>query len=349
MKVAIITDTHFCFKKSNKTYHDYFEKFYKNVFFPALEERQIDSVIHMGDAFDNRRGVDYWGLEWAQRVVYNKLRDLDITVYQIMGNHDAYHKTTNDINSIETLLHHYENVIPVTDPKEFIIGDLKCLLLPWICKENEERTFKIVKNTKAKVIFGHLELQGFSLFPGQVQTHGMSSEKFQKFDRVFTGHYHTRSSDGKVFYLGNPYQMFWSDVDDKRGFHIFDTETYELEFVENPYTMFRKIYYSDLDFEEFDFSSLEDKNIKILVTKKTDQLKYEKFISNILKEKIVDLKITENTNLDLNNLKIDDNDSEDTLSVLNKYIDESDFNLNKNMIKKILQDTYKEALELEIA
>ena len=31
-----------------------------------------------------------------------------------------------------------------------------------------------------------------------------------------------------------------------RGFHIlFDTETRELEFIQNPYEMFHKIYYDD--------------------------------------------------------------------------------------------------------
>ena len=349
MKVAVITDTHFCFKKFSKVYHDYFERFYSNVFFPTLEDRKITHVIHMGDAFDNRRGVDYWGLEWAQRVVYNKFRDLSIEVYQIMGNHDAYHKNTNTINSVETLLYHYDNIIPITDPKEYNIGGLDCLMLPWICKDNEQRTFELIQNTKAKVVFGHLELQGFSLFPGHPQTHGMSVEKFEKFDRVYSGHYHTRSNDGKIFYLGNPYQMFWSDVNDKRGFSIFDTETYEIEFIENPYYMYEKIYYSDLDYKKFDFSTLENKNVKVLVQQRTNQLQYEKFISEILKRNIVDLKISETVDLESERVDIINIDSEDTLSILNKYIEDADFNLNKNKVKKILQDVYKEAIELEIA
>ena len=56
---------------------------------------------------------------------------------------------------------------------------------------------------------------------------------------------------GKSFILGNPYQMFWNDVDDKRGFHIFDTETNELEFIENPYTIFERIYYEDNNHRTF--------------------------------------------------------------------------------------------------
>lgn len=348
MKIGVITDTHYCFKKSNKNYHDYFERFYNDIFFPTLEDRRIEKVVHMGDAFDNRKGVDYWGLEWAQRVVYDRLRELGITVYQICGNHDCSFKTTNKINSIDTLLKEYENIIPIVSPKEITIGELKSLMIPWICKENENETFDLLQNSTAKVVFGHLELNGFTLFPGQPQTHGMETEKFEKFDRVFTGHYHTRSNDGKIFYLGNPYQMYWSDVNDTRGFNIFDTETYDIEFIENPYNMFEKIYYSNSSVDDFDFSIVDGKNIKVIVNEKSNQSDYDLFISEILKRNIIDLKIVENLDVNDNLVNLVDFECEDTLGILNKYIEEADFKLDKNIMKKIISDTYKEALEMEV-
>jgi hypothetical protein len=39
--------------------------------------------------------------------------------------------------------------------------------------------------------------------------------------------------------------------------------------------------------------------------------------------------------------------TEDTLSILDKYVEESEFNLNKTVIKNLLRDVYKEALEIE--
>ena len=59
MRVAIITDTHYGARKGSKHLHDYFELFYKNVFFPSLEEEGIDTIIHMGDVFDSRKSVSY--------------------------------------------------------------------------------------------------------------------------------------------------------------------------------------------------------------------------------------------------------------------------------------------------
>lgn len=348
MKIACITDTHFCFKRSNKEYHDYFEKFYETTFHPTLEARTIDCVVHMGDAFDNRKGVDYWGLEWAQRVFYDRLLENKITLFQICGNHDVEKKSTNRYNSIDTLLRDYSNVERITEPKEFMISNLKCLFIPWICKDNELKTFELLESTSSKVVFGHLELSGFTLFPGLIQAHGMSSEKFKKFDRVFSGHYHTQSNDGRIFYLGNPYQMFWSDVDDVRGFHIFDTQTYELEFIQNPYSMFERIYYSDIDYKNFDYSIVENKNVKIVIKQKTNQSEYDRFINEILKYNIVDLKIVENSDVNDDLVEFTELDCEDTLTTLNKYIEQSDFKLNKELIRKILYDTYQEAVQLEV-
>lgn len=347
MKIALVSDSHFNFKKSNQIYHDYFERFYADIFFPTLEERRIDTVIHLGDAFDNRKGVDYWALDWAQRVFYDRLNDLNINLIQICGNHDSFYKNSNKINAIDTLLRSYKNINSFSSPGEIKIGNLQCLIVPWICADNEEETFSLMEKTKAQVVFGHLELQGFNLFPGKANTHGLTTERFEKFDRVFSGHYHTRSNNGKIFYLGNPYQMFWNDVDDKRGFHIFDTETYELEFISNPYNLYERFYYEDADWKDFDYSIFENKNVKIIVKERTSQSDYDKFISKILETNIVDLSIVELIDLDDTNVNFDDIEPEDTFAVLSKYVEEADFSLDKDMIKNILHNTYKEALELE--
>lgn len=348
MKICCITDTHISFKKSNQVFHNYFEKFYNDIFFPELERRKIKTVIHLGDAFDNRKGIDYWGLEWAQRVVYDRFKELNITVYQICGNHDVQLRNTNRHNAIATLLRDYDNIIPIVGPCNYNIDGVETIFVPWICKDNEEETFNLIQNTKSKLLFGHLELTGFTLFPGQVSTHGLDREKFNTFDRVFSGHYHTRSNDGKVFYLGNPYQMFWSDVNDTRGFHIFDNKTYDLEFIKNPYSLYEKIYYSDNDIEDFNVKNLIGKYIKVIVKNKSNETQYNKFISKLTDLDIIDLKIVDLNIVDDLNVNFDNIDPEDTLATLNKYIEESDFSLNKDTIKKILQGVYQEALEMEV-
>jgi DNA repair exonuclease SbcCD nuclease subunit len=347
MKIGLITDTHFNFKKANKNFHDYFAKFYSTVFFPYLKDNNIKNVIHLGDAFDNRKGIDYWALKWAKENVYDQFLNLGIKVYSIVGNHDIYYKNTNEVNSLDGLLREYDNVIKISSPEEFNINGLDVLMLPWICQKNETETMDIIEKTDAKVLFGHLELSGFPVFPGQNQPHGMDKKVFKKFEKVFSGHYHTRSDDGKIFYLGNPYQMFWNDYNDSRGFNVFDTETLEIEFVKNPYSIFEKIYYEDNDETEIDEETYTDKIVKLIVRKKTDQHKFDKFVDKLLSLSLIELKISDVLDIDDSNYQYQEGEVEDTLSILDKYIEESEFNFDKDIAKKIIKDVYREALEIE--
>jgi DNA repair exonuclease SbcCD nuclease subunit len=347
MKIGLITDTHYNFRKANKVFHEYFAKFYDEIFFPTLKKNKIKTVIHLGDAFDNRKGVDYWALDWAKENVYDRFQDLGITVYNIVGNHDAYYKNSNEINAIDTLLQQYYNVVKVSKPAEYTIEGMETVLLPWICTDNEKETFELLEKTEAKVIFGHLELNGFSVYPGHIHEEGLDKKVFQKFERVYSGHYHTRSDDGKIFYLGNPYQMFWNDVNDKRGFHIFDTDDYKLDYYQNPHTMFERVYYENNNPKDFDAYYLTDKMVKIVVRQRDDYKMFDKFVDSIVKVNPLELKIIENVDVYDEDVNCDEIPTEDTLSILDKYVEESEFELDKNTIKKLLREFYKEALEVE--
>jgi DNA repair exonuclease SbcCD nuclease subunit len=345
MKVAILTDTHYGARKGSKYLHDYFELFYKNVFFPALKEHGVEAVIHMGDAFDSRKSIDYQSLEWAKRVVFEPLRDYD--VHMIIGNHDCYYKNTNNVNSPSLLLQTYPNIRTYSSPQTVKVGGLDIMMVPWICSENYDETLKQIKKTKAKIAMGHLELQGFRVNRNLVmEDHGLEANIFSNFTKVFSGHYHTRSDNGTVFYLGNPYEMYWTDVNDTRGFHIFDTETLEHTPINNPYKLFYNIYYDDTPYQLFDITEYENKIVKVIVRKKSKPKDFEKFIDKLYTAGIQDLKIVENFEIQENeDFEIDE--EENTMSILNRYIDEAEFEFDKNVIKGIFQDLYRQACEVE--
>ena len=185
MKIAIITDTHFGGRRGSKTFHEFWQKFYDNVFFPELEKRDIKYCIHMGDAFDNRKNVDYWSLNWAKENVYDKFKNLGVKVWQLVGNHDVYYKNTNKINSVDSLLCSYDNIVPISKPGEYDINGFKAFMLPWICEDNFIETESAIASTESKIAFGHLELHGFELYPGCVQQRGIDKEIISKFDTVF--------------------------------------------------------------------------------------------------------------------------------------------------------------------
>jgi len=345
MKIAIITDTHWSARKSSRFLHDYFELFYKNIFFPTLEREGITTVIHMGDAFDNRKGIDFWGLEWTRKVVLEPLRKYNTHI--IVGNHDIFLRNSTEINSPNLLLKDYPNIKTYSSPETINVGGLDIMMIPWICSENYDETINHIQKTKAKVAMGHLELQGFRVNRNLVmEDHGLDANIFSKFKKVFSGHYHTRSDNGWVYYLGNPYEMYWTDVNDTRGFHIFDTETLEHTPVDNPYKLFYNIYYEDTPYQLFDTTEYENKIVKVIVRKKSKPKDFEKFIDKLYNSKIQELKIIENFEIQENkNFEVEED--ENTISILNRYIDESEFQFDKSIIKNIFQDLYQQACEVE--
>jgi len=345
MKVAIITDQHFGARKNSKLFHDYFLKFYENVFFPTLKEEGITTVIDMGDTFDSRKGIDFSALSWAKNNYYDRLQAMGVTVHTIVGNHTAYYKNTNEVNAVDLLLREYDNVTVYSEPTEVTLDKLKVLFIPWINQENYETTISSIKTTSSICAMGHLELQGFRVNKSIVMEHGMESKLFEKFSHVFSGHYHTRSDNGRIFYLGNPYELFWNDLNDKRGFHIFDTETLEHTPINNPYRMFYSIYYEDTNHQTFDTREYENKIVKVIVRKKTDTKQFEKFIDKLYASNVSDLKVVENFVIEESE-EFEAFESEDTLSILNRYIQEAEINLDKSVVQRMMQEIYQEACEL---
>jgi len=267
MKVAIITDQHFGARKNSKLFHDYFLKFYNEVFFPRLEEEGITTVVDMGDTFDSRKGIDFSALSWAKNNYYDRLRDMGVMVHTIVGNHTAYYKNTNEVNAVDLLLREYDNVQVYSKCEEVLLDKLKVLFIPWINAENYQDTVNAVKVSNSVCAMGHLELNGFRAHRGHVMEEGLACDLFEKFDKVFSGHFHTRSDDGRIYYLGNPYEMFWNDANDKRGFVIFDTDTLKWEYIDNPNRMFYNIYYEDTPYQTFDTREYENKIVKVIVVR----------------------------------------------------------------------------------
>ena len=342
--VAIITDQHLDGRKGNINFWNYFKKFYDDVFFPTLEKKKIKTVLDLVDTFDQRKGIDFNVWNRIRTHYFQRLEDMGIEVHMIVGNHTAYYKNTNYVNSPSLLLKEFPNISIYAEPTEITVQGRKICLLPWINSENKQDTLDLIESTDAEIAMGHLELDGFEMTPGLVG-HGMSPKVFSNFKKVFTGHYHHKSKKGNITYLGNPYEMFWNDIEDTRGFHIFDTETLEHTPVNNPYRMFYTIYYNDHNHQTFDTRELEDKIVKVIVRKKSSPKKFEKFIDKLYNSNVHELKVVENFQLQESE-DFEAFESEDTLSILNRYVEESEINLDKSRVQEMLQSVYQEACEL---
>ena len=351
MKIGIITDTHFGARNDNLNFNDYFYKFYDNVFFPVLKERGITTCVHMGDVVDRRKFISYRIASDFRKRFINKFQELGIDLHIIIGNHDTYYKNTNEVNSMEELVGSDRFKI-YTESKIVEFDGIPILFVPWINVNNYDKSVKLLNTAKSDIIMGHLGISGFEMHRGQVSLDGHKKEMFRRFDTVFSGHFHHKSDDGQIYYLGTPYQITWSDYDDPKGFHIFDTETRELERIINPYILFRKIYYDDTqeDYNNHDITQYENQYVKLIVVNKKDLYEFDKFVDRLLMADAYEVKIIEDfSELDASNVSDDIvENTEDTMTLLEKYIDELDVTLNKDRLKNTMRNLYIEAQDLEL-
>jgi DNA repair exonuclease SbcCD nuclease subunit len=350
MRVALITDTHWGARNDSIQCIEYYRKFYNNIFFPKLKEEGIFDIIMLGDTFDRRKYTNHVTLYHAKKIFFDVAYDSDITITMIAGNHDVAFKNTNDVNSPELVLAEYSNTVIISRPETVSIHGTPVCFLPWICADNYADSMKEIQTTKAEICMGHLEIAGFTMYRGVEAHDGLSKESFNKFDMVFSGHYHHKSDDGHVYYLGNPYELTWQDYKDPRGFHLFDFDTRKLEFIHNTYSLFERFEYDDTSFDPdgIDISFVTDKYVKIIVINKSDFYKFDKFITRVYTRNPLDVKIVENLS-EFNDGEVDDNiNLEDTSSVLSNYIDSVETEVDKEKIKNFMKALYTEAVNKEV-
>jgi DNA repair exonuclease SbcCD nuclease subunit len=342
MKILLITDQHFGVRNDNLVFIEKYRQFYSNVVLPTIDKLGITEVIALGDTFDRRKGINFNSLDAAKEMWFTPLSERGVHLTMLVGNHDIYYKNTLRINAPDLLLGEYSNIDIVDDPQQRHIGDTDILLLPWICDANRERTRVETEKSSASICMGHLELNGFEALPGHRMEHGDDPSVYSKFDLVCSGHFHMKSRKGQINYLGNPYQLYWNDFGQKRGFHILNTDTKKLTFYRNPYDIFQKIYYHDDCLAEIKEMDLKGSYVKLVVEEKNDQVKFDQTIRYLQHCEAADLKIIEDTTYELGE-DVDDVEVEDTLTILERCVAEMP---NKDSIFGILKSLYVESLEV---
>jgi DNA repair exonuclease SbcCD nuclease subunit len=347
-KVALVTDTHFGARSDSVPFDKFFRKFYDETFFPEIDRREIKTIFHLGDCFDRRKYINFNTLSSCRDYFFDAAKQRGIEVVMIVGNHDTFFKNTNNVNSPGLLLNDYTNVTAYSGPVEYSVDGTSILLMPWICTDNYNECMNAIKISNSQVLFGHFEIAGFQMYKGHENDEGFDPKLFEKFDLVCSGHFHHRSSKGNITYLGNPYEMTWADYDDARGFHIFDTGTRELEFIENPNHTFTKIYYDDTKDIGYSDEDFADKHIKLIVVNKTDYYKFDQFVDSIYKANPLELKIVEDmSEFEAQALGDEPVDVEDTLTLLSQYVDAIETEADKDKIKTLMKTLYVEAQNYE--
>jgi DNA repair exonuclease SbcCD nuclease subunit len=215
------------------------------------KDSEIEKIFVLGDLFDNRHAVNVLTIN---RVIdFFKRHEGDVIWYIILGNHDLYYKSSTEVSSLVVLDRiKYVNIID----KPTLIGDT--LLLPWVTDYEQFRN-EVEGKMDCERMFGHLDVIGakMDIFNNRAEQGFGKEELFKHWKHIYTGHYHihseTTQGDCKLTYLGSPYQLNRSEIEDK-GFYILDTDIEDLKLVRNQHCIeYKKIKYPEFPENPEDF------------------------------------------------------------------------------------------------
>ncbi|UTS51959.1 recombination endonuclease subunit [Synechococcus phage BUCT-ZZ01] len=351
MKIAIIGDTHWGNKNDSPVFYDYFNRCYEWIF-ETLDKHNVVDVIQVGDMFDRRKFINFKTLYEARETFLQRLNS-GFNTYAIVGNHDVFYKNTNKVNSLDLLLGEFKNIkVNSNKPMTVNIAGIDVDMYPWITEDNYSECveYAATKNN-SKVAVGHFEFANFELYKGRLADHGMNHKIFERYDVVFSGHYHTHSVKDNIVYTGIPYELMWSDWSDQKGIVLLDTETLQWEFVPNPISLFTKVYYDDSEsVPSTEFLNITGKYVKLVVSRKTNIEAYEKFFDALMRQEPLDLKVVEESVQaaidDVEDAKLE---FDDTPTLMETFVDGLDeIDLEKPVLKNMLRNLYTEANTFKI-
>lgn len=309
-KIGIISDLHLGVHSNSSQWH-------KIALEWARWQRQeflnhnIKDIIFCGDWHHSRSEISVNTLQVSADIL-NIFSDFNL--YIVIGNHDIYYKHRTDINSL-SIFKGRTNIYVVDSIQTIEHQDRSIVLCPW--------NTQVRDIPSADVIFGHFEIETFKMNTFKTCDEGIKiKDLLQKSSLIISGHFHNRHektfSAGTILYVGNPFQMDFSDVGNTKGYHILDINTLEYVFYENKISpQYKKITLSEL----VEYGTIDD-NIKNIFSNNIVKLKIDK---NISQEDLDILLVTVNSfvpenltiDYDITNSSIISNKDEKDLSGIN--------------------------------
>jgi hypothetical protein len=352
--IALVTDSHHGIRGDNQNFAAYQRRFFQEIFYPKLDELGIKTIIHLGDIVDRRKYIEFQTAKNLREDVIEPAMKRGIDFHVIIGNHDTRYKGTNEVNVMNQIFKDfkYENLKWYSEPEVVTFDNLPILFMPWINNGNRAACIEKIANSNEEVLMGHLEIAGFQMYKGTISEHGDPIELFTKFDQVMSGHFHHRSKNRNITYLGAPYEMTWSDFNDPRGFHIYDTKTRELTFIENPLKLFHKVFYDDssgnMESVLIIPDYLEGTYVKVIVKSKNNPYWFDQYIDKLEKMNTLNVQVVDD-NHKLTEQNSDDivDEAQDTSSIMKMYVSQTCNENQQKLIIELLDSLYLEALTVE--
>jgi DNA repair exonuclease SbcCD nuclease subunit len=226
----MITDTHFGVRNSSTEWLDIMKEYFSDFFIPLLkkEKKEGDFLIHLGDVFDSRHSLNLLVMNTGIDIFEEISKIMPIVI--ILGNHDIYKKTSNDVNSVK-VLKWIPNIKVLEEPEVISVCEKKLLFMPW--RANHEEEAECVSKNQADFLFCHTEAKGLKFNRSTTIESGIDLSKLKSFRKIYAGHIHYAQKTGNFRMLGCPYPMTRSDINNEKGIWCLDIKSEEEIFYPN--------------------------------------------------------------------------------------------------------------------
>ena len=251
-KVLIIGDLHIGARNNSTTFLEFMRSYFTKELYPLIEAEGVTHVIQLGDTLDKRKSIDFTVSAFLIKEWFSWFDDHDVQLWSVIGNHDTYYKSTNEVSGVKQYEPLFRNVHIVDEPTVLELGKTKFHLVPWVSPENKDRMEEYIAQAASedgyRILCGHFELAGFLINRSFTSPHGtIETEALQGFDQVLSGHYHTPSINGNIEYVGTPYALTWSDYGDRKKVVLLspDDPEHTRQDVVTRETLFHKVVFQD--------------------------------------------------------------------------------------------------------
>ena len=335
MKYLLFTDLHMGVHNNSSVWLDASLMLAKEIV-DVCFKNNITKVIFLGDFFNDRRSLNTKTISYAHEFI-SILKDLE--VYIVIGNHDVYYRNTTDVHSMK-MFNEFEHVTIVNDLLQ--VSD-KITLVSWAADWSKATT---------PVIMGHFEINGCLMDNRTIfENSEFDVASFKNYEMVLSGHFHTPSVNRNVIYIGSAMPFTFSDVDSKRGYCIFDEDTYQLihwEFKECPKYV---IQYSNQPIVK---ERIAGNVVKLVYVEELSSLQNEKLVADIqLHEPLflhVDFKNIKTIDDEGQALHLNSNESihlKSNLDIIDSYIDSvtTPKYINDDMLKAIIKQLHDDTVQ----
>jgi len=246
-RVWFITDTHLGVKNNSAEWIESMREYFFNWFFPLIEKeyKEGDVLLHLGDWYDSRQSVNLRVLNLGVDIAEKMSSIFKDGIYVLIGNHDAWNKSTNDINSLKSIKW-IPNLTIFEEPETLKLGNKTFCMMPWR-KDQEAESETLNSFGSHDYLCCHTDIRGVKFNKHVNVEKGIDISEVKKFGRVYSGHIHFSQKSGNVIMLGSPYEITRSDMDNPKFILRLNLETGEETAFKNNFSpRFMRILFTDV-------------------------------------------------------------------------------------------------------